>query len=447
MRDDRRVAEIARQLLHMISGLWAYLLRWLTPTPLMILAFSVAVFNRWMLPRVGGRWLWRPSEVAAGRATGVVLYPLTVLLLLGLFYRRPEVAAAGWGLLAFADGSATLAGRLFRPRRLPWNATKTWAGFLAYCLIGWAAVFSLVSWVAPGRYETSLLFWVAAAVAGLGAFLESAPQKLDDNLGVPLVASLFLWCCLVTSSGWQGVMDHSWLLGVIAGLGVNIVLVVLAVALGTLDETGAVVACGLGTLIWSFLSWPGYVVLLVFFVLGTASTKIGYRAKLSREVAQGGGGRRRAANALANGGVATACAIFAGLSPDSSVFALAFACSLGAAAADTVESEIGQVWGHPTVSISNWRAVAPGTDGGISALGTAAGLVAATATIGAGWLAGLVSYAVVIPLSLLALGATLAESLVGATLERGGWLDNNGVNFVNTLLAALLGAGWAWIVG
>jgi uncharacterized protein (TIGR00297 family) len=185
----------------------------------------------------------------------------------------------------------------------------------------------------------------------------------------------------------------------------------------------------------------------VFFVLGTLSTKVGYASKARLNLAQGRGGRRRAANALANGGVAVACAVFAGLTPHTSLFVLAFACSLGAAAADTVESEIGQIWGHPTVLITSLSTVRPGTNGGISAVGTVAGLAAAVLTVGAGWQVGLYPLTVVVPLSLLALSATLVESVVGATLERLGLLDNNGVNFVNTLLAALLGAGFAWIMG
>lgn len=138
---NRRAAEITRQSIHIITGLWAYLLRWVTPGPLMLLTLVATAFNLWMLPRVCGRWLWREHEMAAGRAVGIVLYPLTVFLLLGLFYRRPEVAAAGWGLLAFADGAATLAGRQWGKRCLPWSAGKTWAGFLGYTLAGWVAVF------------------------------------------------------------------------------------------------------------------------------------------------------------------------------------------------------------------------------------------------------------------------------------------------------------------
>lgn len=202
-----------------------------------------------------------------------------------------------------------------------------------------------------------------------------------------------------------------------------------------------------GAVVVVFLSWQGYLVLWVFFVLGSFSTRLGYAAKARRGLARAGGGRRRAANALANGGVAVLCAVFAGVTPHKSVFVLAFACSLGAAVADTVESEVGQVWGRPTLLVTTLRAVKPGTNGGISALGTLAGLFAASATITLGWLANLYSLKVVLPLSLLSLVATLAESVIGATLERRGLLDNDGVNSLNTLLAALLGAGLAWVMG
>jgi len=446
-RPHRRAAEAARQLIHIASGFWAYGLRWVEPMPLMVLALAATACNTWLLPRVGGRWLWRNHEIEVGRATGIVLYPLAVFLLLVVFYRRPEVAAAGWGLLAFGDGAATLAGKRRVRRCLPWNPGKSWAGFLTYTVVGWVAVFSLVSWIVPGRYEVSFLAWVAAAVAVLGALLESAPQRIDDNLGVPLLAALFLLCCLETAGGWQSLLEPSWTGRVLLGLVVNTALVSLAHALGTLDKSGAGVACLLGTLVVAFLSWRGYLVLLVFFALGSLSTKIGYATKARFRLEQGKGGRRRAANALANGSVAVVCAVFAGLTPHTSVFVLAFACSLAAAAADTVESEIGQVWGHPTVLVTSFRSVEPGTNGGISTLGTFAGLTAAVLTVGAGWQAGLYSLTVVIPLSLLALSATVAESVVGATLERAGLLDNDGVNFCNTLLAALLGAGLATTMG
>ena len=446
-RPHRSVAETVRQLIHILSGLWAFTLHWLEPWPLILLALSATVFNLWLLPRFGGRWLWRDHEIAAGRAIGVVIYPLTVLTLLTIFYRRPEVAAAGWGLLAFGDGAATLVGRRWGRRGLPWNPAKTWSGFIAYIVVGWAAVGLLVSWTAPGLYNPVVLFWVSGAVALLGAWLESVPLQLDDNLAGPLVAALLLFCGLQSGDGWQRVSEAGFAQRALLGLGINLALVGMARALGTLTTSGSMAALWIGSFVWAFLSWRGFGVLVVFFVLGSAATRVGYATKDRRRLAEGRGGRRRAANALANGGVAPACAVFAGLSPDTSIFLFAFACSLAAAAADTVESEIGQVWGRPTVLITTLAPVAPGTDGGISTVGTLAGLLAAVVTVGAGWLLGLYSWALIVPLSLLALVATLIESLIGATLERGGLVENHGVNFLNTLLAALLGAAWAWIMG
>ncbi len=446
-RAHRQLAELTRQGIHIVSGAWALLLRWIEPWPLMLLALAATLFNQWGLPRLGGRWLWRRPELEVGRAPGVVLYPLSVLTLLSIFYARPEIAAVGWGLLAFADGAATLAGLWGRGPVLPWNPAKTWLGSLAYLGVGWLSSWALIGWVAPGRYPPDLVLWVTAAVALMAALLESAPQRLDDNLRVPLLAALLLWCLLETEGHWVKLNEPEFFTAVAVGLAINALLVIAAYGLGTLDRAGAVAACCIGSTIFAFLSWPGYGVLLVFFVLGSVSTRLGFATKDRRRLAQAEGGRRQAANVLANGGVAAACAVFAGLTPHDSIFVLAYAASLAAAAADTVESEIGQVWGGRTVLITSFEPVAPGTDGGISLVGSVAGLVAGLATAAAGSLLGLYSPISILPVALAGFLATLVESLVGATVERRGLLDNHGVNLVNTLLAALLAVAWVRFVG
>lgn len=93
--------------------------------------------------------------------------------------------------------------------------------------------------------------------------------------------------------------------------------------------------------------------------------------------------------------------------------------------------------------VTDWRRVQPGTNGGISLIGTLAGLGGALVIAGVGWLLQVVPAAVVVPVGLLALLATILESVAGATLERSNLLDNDGVNLLNTLLAALAGAGLA----
>ena len=113
------------------------------------------------------------------------------------------------------------------------------------------------------------------------------------------------------------------------------------------------------------------------------------------------------------------------------VFALGLA-ALAEAAADTLSSEIGQVLGGIPRMITTFRRVEPGTDGGMTLAGTAAGIVAAAVVAGAGSLA-LHGGASIFLLSWAGgVFGLLFDSLLGATLERAGWLNNDAVNFIST---------------
>jgi uncharacterized protein (TIGR00297 family) len=110
--------------------------------------------------------------------------------------------------------------------------------------------------------------------------------------------------------------------------------------------------------------------------------------------------------------------------------------ALAEAAADTVSSEIGQVLGGRPRMITNLRAVGPGTDGAVSVVGTLAGLVAAAIVAGAGTWALRGGWSL---FNLSFAGAAfglLFDSLLGATLEKRGWLNNDAVNFFSTAGAA-----------
>jgi uncharacterized protein (TIGR00297 family) len=110
--------------------------------------------------------------------------------------------------------------------------------------------------------------------------------------------------------------------------------------------------------------------------------------------------------------------------------------ALAEAAADTVSSEIGQVLGGRPRMITTLRAAELGTDGAMSAAGTLSGLVAAAIVAGAG------SWALRgdwVLFTLSCAGAAfglLFDSLLGATLEKRGWLNNDAVNFLSTASAA-----------
>lgn len=439
--------ELLRKAVHMAVGLCAFLLRWLGPLWGAVIAAGGFLFNLLLLPRLGGRHLLRDAERKSGRSIGVLLYPLSVMLLILVFWRRLEVAAATWGILAFGDGMASIVGMSLGRRKLPWNPRKSWAGTFGYWVFGALAASTLLLWTAPGRYTVAFAIACGAAAALLAALLESLPQGLDDNLGVPMVTGLFLLGLVLGGDGWAALAaDPEFQRRLLIGAGVNVLLAAAGYAARTVNVSGAIAGLAVGTAIWGFLGWRGYLLLLTFFVLGSAATKLGYRRKAERKLAQEGGGRRGARHAFANCGVALACAAFAAATPYPLVFALAFAGAFATAASDTAGSEIGQLYGRRTFLITNFRRVEPGTEGAVSVEGTAAGIAASAllAALGAG--VGLFPWAGAAAVVVAAFLGTTLESLAGATLERAGLLDNEAINFLNTLVGALLAAALAPLV-
>lgn len=432
--------EVLRKTVHMSVGLVALALRFLGPLWSAVCALSAVVFNVAILPRLGGRALYREADARRGHALGIVLYPLTVLILVLAFHHRLEVAAAIWGILAFGDGTASLFGMAWGRRKLPWNPEKSWIGSLAHLVFGGLAAFGLLLWTAPGRY-TLLFALVAAAIAALFAtILESLPQGLDDNLGVPIVTGLLLQGILLTAGAWDGFPDDAFLRRLAIGVAINLVFAGAGYAARGVNRSGMIAGFLVGTAIYAFLDWRGYALLLLFFVLGTAATKLGYARKAAAKLAQEEGGRRGARHALANTSVAAACAVFAAMTPYPLVFALAFAAAFATKTSDTMSSEIGQLWGRRTFLITTLRPVPRGTQGAVSVEGTLAGIVGSAIVGAVGWAVGLYAVAGIAVVIVAAFVGTTLESLVGATLERRGLLDNEAVNFLNTLVGAVVAA-------
>ena len=112
-------SEHARQWVHIGSGsvraAAARSITWWQAAALA--ALRAAVQPASLLPRIGGRRLYRPVDDARGFPLGILLYPLSVLLLTLAFPSRLDIVAAAWGILAFGDGAATLVGRRSRRNR------------------------------------------------------------------------------------------------------------------------------------------------------------------------------------------------------------------------------------------------------------------------------------------------------------------------------------------
>jgi uncharacterized protein (TIGR00297 family) len=222
---------------------------------------------------------------------------------------------------------------------------------------------------------------------------------------------------------------------VLAALAVTALFAALAYALGMVSRGGALGGLVVGTTIYYCLGPQGFAVLALFVVGGSLLTRLGYGRKHRAGTAEAGGGRRGARNALANAGVAVLCALLAALT-SSEAFAAAFVASLGAAFADTAESEVGQLYGRAPRLITTMKGVPPGTDGAVSVPGTFAGLVAAILTAALGYALGLVEGpASTLVVALASFLGTVVDSIVGALAPRVG---NELTNVLCTLVAATL---------
>jgi uncharacterized protein (TIGR00297 family) len=183
--------------------------------------------------------------------------------------------------------------------------------------------------------------------------------------------------------------------------------------------------------------------LLVLFVLTFAATRFGRARKESMGIAERRTGRR-ASQVIANLGAAGLLATIGVNGSHISTLALA-ACvaALAEATADTVSSEVGQALANSrfgtTMLITSGRRVPPGTDGGISLAGTLAGTLAAALVVMVSPFA--YTYGAALCIFSGAFAGLIFDSVLGATLERKGWLNNDLVNFSSTLFAAAV--AWA----
>lgn len=112
--------------------------------------------------------------------------------------------------------------------------------------------------------------------------------------------------------------------------------------------------------------------------------------------------------------------------------------ALAEASADTVSSELGQAFGGVPILATTFRRVAPGTDGAITLMGTVSGIAAAA----------IVAASAVPAIGMTPMECTIAflagvcglffDTLLGATIERLGYLGNDLVNFLSTAFASAI---------
>jgi uncharacterized protein (TIGR00297 family) len=258
-----------------------------------------------------------------------------------------------------------------------------------------------------------------------------------------------IWIFLQVAHSWT---FHDPVLLQAAGISIAFGLIVwlARAATGYAAATGAVITACL------YLRTPGWRTalfpLIVMLVLTLTATRIGRAHKEKLGIAEAKQGRK-ASQVAANLGVAALAAIPLTeaqiYTPSARIQIASFVAitaALAEATADTLSSELGQVFGGQPVLLTTFKPVPVGTDGGITLAGTALGC------LGAAIVASVAAFAFPLTLrtgSIAFSSAVLGlfiDSFLGAVFERRGWFNNDSVNFLSTLVAAVT-AAWLSHIG
>jgi uncharacterized protein (TIGR00297 family) len=438
-------SERQRKILHIAMAGFAALLRYLTWPQAAAMALTAIAFNAFILGRLA------PQIVRAtdrGARAGLLFYPLAVLLLVLAFPRRLDIVAAAWGIMAFGDGCATLAGTAIGGPALPWNQRKTWSGLIAFIVAGSAGAVALSVFVAPAVTPTPpwwFTLWAPVAAAVVAGLVETLPIEVDDNISVPAAAGGVL--AYLAQLNWMPV-PQALLFDLLVGCAVSTPVAVAAHRFGRITMGGALAGFAFAAVVYAGLFLAGLVVLGIALAFAITTSRFN-RGSRSSSVRHEDGGRRGAGNIIANCLVGTLGAALELFSFDWGLELAGawFVAGIAAGASDTVASEIGIAWGGTPRAFPTGLAVPPGTPGAISVVGMIAGIGAAAMIALPAAAMWLIPWQFIPPIVFACVCGALLESALATRYEPRGVLDNNTLNFLNTAAAAGVAVWWCGRIG
>ena len=208
----------------------------------------------------------------------------------------------------------------------------------------------------------------------------------------------------------------------------------------SLDFFGSAVMIIMGIVIIFSAGTNWLLLIILFLIMSLLATKFSKKYKMSLGEFEG---RRTSKNVISNGVVACFMAAFGGYYLP---FVGGFIGAIATATADTLASEIGVLDAHPRL-ITTFQSVDPGTNGAVSVLGTVVGMVGAAIIGIAAYLLGIVPSpvsAIVVSIISGTVGCFM-DSVLGAVFENHGFMTNEHVNLIATIVGAIVGILLIWI--
>src|SRR5512136_1829211 len=349
-------------------------------------------------------------------------------------------ALYGTGLLPFFVFATTLA--MLVLGELVFQTSADDLNTYLYYIIStaWAGV--LVMAYLHERAILTVIFGIIAAVLLKVILLRYEDSLVIEGIGIAMT----MW--LIQELNYKADLQM-----VVAAVIVGFTFGYFAFRARTADLSGLFSAALVGIILLVFAAPQGpqwFLIMLVFFIVGSAATKYKFEYKKRIGVQQGQSGARGYRNVFANGIIAAAAAVLFGVF-QLPVFVVMYVGCVASAAADTLASEIGVTGGIPYM-ITTLKKVPIGTNGGVTPTGEFVALLGGFVVSLIALLLNVITPQMMVICTLAGFVGTNIDSIVGATLENRGFLGNAGTNLLATLgggifavivYLALAGSGWA----
>lgn len=273
------------------------------------------------------------------------------------------------------------------------------------------------------------VFFIAIAGGLSAALMESIKTEADKRVLVLIsLATVF--------AVFKIYVPSASLISLAIAFTISFVLSLVALKVGIADESGLMSATLVCTTTILFTNLKFFGILLFFYIIGSAITKYKYSLKFELGIAEPAGGARGFSNVFGNSLAPLFFAMNYGVTKEE-IFALAFIASVATALGDTMASEVGKT-AKNVYLITNFTKVKPGTSGGISVIGEVSALLGCILVSILALTLGVVPLQYFLIVVISGFVAIQIDSLLGATLEKRGYLTNSGVNFFATLFGGLI---------
>jgi len=214
---------------------------------------------------------------------------------------------------------------------------------------------------------------------------------------------------------------------------------VIGYAINKIDFKGALAGAILAMMIfWFGGGLESIAALFLFFSIGSYASSWKKDIKAQYNIAQENHGKRGISNVIGNGGIAGLLSIIALVLKDyQSTIVLMIIASIATACSDTLSSELGNIYGKKYFNIINFRSANRGLDGAVSINGLWFGLMGSFA-IALGTFVFNPDMKKLLIVTVSGFVGNLVDSVLGATVQQKGYINNHQVNFLATLSGALI---------